>query len=197
MLIVVEGPMGVGKTSLTQLLARYFGAETCLEMPGDNPFLAELYADGRHALATELHFLLQRCAQWQALPDGLCFSDHGPDKDLLFTTQTLSPAERDLYLQIRARLLPQPPQVDLMIFLDAPLEVLYSRVRARGDQWDAAMQREYLAGVQARYADFFAGYSGAVLDLRGENMDFVAHKKDAKILTDLVGNKLHELGWRS
>ncbi|WP_308388985.1 deoxynucleoside kinase [Acidithiobacillus sp. AMEEHan] len=197
MLIVAEGPMGVGKTSLTQLLASHFGAKTCLETPGNNPFLAELYADGRHALATELHFLLQRCTQWQALPDGLCFSDHGPDKDLLFTAQTLSTAERELYLQIRARLLPQTPQVDLMIFLDAPLAVLHSRVRARGDHWDMAMQREYLAGVQARYAEFFAGYSGSVLDLRGEKLDFVAREKDAKILTDLVGNKLHELGWRN
>ncbi|MEY2341187.1 deoxynucleoside kinase [Acidithiobacillus sp. IBUN Pt1247-S3] len=197
MLIVCEGPMGAGKTSLTHLLAGHFQATECLETPADNPFLAELYADGRHALATELHFLLQRCRQWQALPAGLCFSDHSPSKDLLFTAQTLDEAERDLYLRIRSKLLPQPPQVALMIFLDAPLDLLYARIAARGDRWDAAMQRAYLAQVQTRYADFFAAYPGEHIDLRGQGLDFVARENDAKILTELVGNKLHELGWQS
>ena len=197
MLVVCEGPMGAGKTSLTRLLAGHFGAVEYLESPGDNPFLAQLYAGHRHALATELHFLLQRAQQWQALPEGLCFSDYGPEKDLLFTAQTLDQAERELYLRIRAEIFPRPPQVGLMIFLDAPLDLLYSRVAARGDRWDTAMQREYLAQVQARYADFFTHSQGEHIDLRGQDLDFVARQKDATILTDLVENKLHELGWRS
>ncbi|MEL5849010.1 MAG: deoxynucleoside kinase [Candidatus Igneacidithiobacillus chanchocoensis] len=82
MLIVCEGPMGAGKTSLTRLLAKHFSAPAYLERPQDNPFLADLYAAHRHALATELHFLLERSVQWQALPAGLCCSDHAPDKDL-------------------------------------------------------------------------------------------------------------------
>ena len=197
MLIVCEGPMGAGKTSLTRLLAQHFAAQSYLERPQDNPFLADLYAAHRHALATELHFLSERSEQWQNLPAGLSCSDHAPDKDLLFTAQTLDPLERELYLRLRARLLPTPPRVDLMIFLDAPLDLLYARIAARGDQWESALQKDYLAGIQARYRDYFATYSGPHIDLRGSSLDFVAQAKDATILTDLVGNKLHELGWSS
>ncbi|WP_248885022.1 deoxynucleoside kinase [Acidithiobacillus acidisediminis] len=196
MLIVCEGPMGAGKTSLTRILAQHFQASQCLETPGDNPFLAELYRGHRHALATELHFLLQRQQQWQTLPATLCFSDHGPDKDLLFSAQTLDAQERELYLRIRAEILPQTPNIALMIFLDAPVDTLYARIAARGDQWDQALTRDYLAQIRARYDDYFSQYAGNCLDLRGQDLDFVARAKDATILTDLVGNKLHELGWR-
>jgi deoxyadenosine/deoxycytidine kinase len=195
MLIVCEGPMGAGKTSLTRLLAKHFSAPAYLERPQDNPFLADLYAAHRHALATELHFLLERSEQWQALPAGLCCSDHVPDKDLLFSAQTLDPLERELYLRLRARLMPTPPPVALMIFLDAPLDLLYARIAERGDRWEGALQKSYLAGIQTRYADYFAAYSGPHIDLRGSSLDFVAREKDAIILTDLVGNKLDELGW--
>ncbi len=194
MLVVVEGPMGAGKTTLTRLLSAHFQATAYYEDPGRNPFLADLYSAQRHALATELHFLLQRRAQWQQLSADLCFSDHGPDKDLLFIQQTLHPLEQELYLQLRQDLLPHLPPIDLLICLDAPLPVLRDRICRRGDRWDAAMDLDYLAQIQKRYELWFAGYQGPCLDLRHRNLDFVGQEKDGIILTELVGKTLRAMG---
>jgi len=194
-LLVVEGPMGAGKTSLARLLAAALAIPSILERPADNPFLGEFYAHRQHVLATELQFLLQRRQTWDSLEgDRLYVSDHGPEKDRIFTPLTLDKESLRLFREIRAALSYNPPPVRLLIYLDRPVDQLLDRIRARQDPWESPLQREYLLRVQEAYRHWLRHYSGPVLDLSGLDGDFVADADHAKILTEMVKNRISELG---
>jgi deoxyadenosine/deoxycytidine kinase len=167
--IVVEGPIGVGKTSLARRLAETFGSELLLEGAADNPFLQRFYRNPRAAaMQTQLFFLLQRAQQMQELRQGDMFepvrvSDFLMDKDQLFAKLTLDREEFKLYEQVYAHLTIDVPKPDLVIYLQAPVDVLIKRIGKRGIGYERGMEPAYLRSLCDAYTRFFHYYDQAPL----------------------------------
>ena len=165
--IAIEGPIGVGKTTLARRLAQRCGAQLLLEQPQDNPFLERFYRDRkRYALPTQLFFLFQRVQQLAELRQPDLF--HGPviadfllDKDALFARLTLADDELRLYEQILAQVAPQAQTPDLVLYLQAPPEVLIERVQRRSVPMENAIGTAYLRQLADSYLRFFHDYDGA------------------------------------
>lgn len=191
--IVVEGPIGVGKTSLARHLAEHLKAEPLLEHTEQNPFLARFYQDmERFALPTQLFFLFQRFNQLRSVAQIDMFSqltvaDFLLDKDPLFARLTLNNDELHLYQQIYATLSPQAPRPDLVIYLHAQAETLVERVRRRGAEFERPMSEAYLALVAESYNRFFYHYTGTpVLIVNSERLNFVERPADFALLLERV-----------
>jgi len=167
--IAVEGPIGVGKTTLARRLAASLGGETLLEAPQDNPFLERFYADPRsHALPTQLSFLLQRAQQMRVLEQHDLFApvrvaDFMLEKDRLFAQLTLEPDELALYERVYEQLVDDVPAPDLVIYLQAPVDVLLERVAMRGIDYEARIDRRYLERLAEAYTRFFFHFEAAPL----------------------------------
>lgn len=168
-IIVVEGPIGVGKTSLAKRLAEALGYDLLLEDPDDNPFLDRFYENPRSAaLPTQLHFLFQRAKQFERLKQHDLFqpsfvADFMLEKDRLFARATLADDEFDLYEKVYASLTIEAPRPDLVVYLQAPADVLLARIRQRGRAYEQAISDDYLSRVADNYVDFFLAYRGAPL----------------------------------
>jgi len=187
--IVVEGPIGVGKTSLTKKLAATLQADILLEGADDNPFLPKFYQDmERYALATQLFFLFQRVEQVRGLKQGDLFgtatvADFILDKDPLFARMTLSDEEFHLYQQIYGHLRPQTVMPDLVIYLQAPVEILFERVRRRGLSYERPISTEYLERLVESYSRYFYQYEASpLLIVNSENLNFVDDEQDYELL---------------
>jgi len=165
--IVVEGPIGVGKSSLAARLARHLGAELLLEQPAENPFLQRFYADmPGYAFQTQLFFLFQRLKQMQALAQPSVFaqsvvSDFVFAKDAIFARLNLSDDEHRLYQQMYAQVAPQVPEPDLVVWLQAGPATLLQRVRRRAVPMEQGIELGYLQRLVDAYAAHFHGYDGA------------------------------------
>ena len=167
--IVVEGPIGVGKTTLARRLAESLGTDLLLEAASDNPFLPRFYQDPKTAaLPTQLHFLFQRVRQTEALRQTDLFrpaliADFLIQKDRLFAKVTLNNDELDLYEQVYNRLTLEAPAPDLVIYLQASVDDLLRRVHARGNDFERNISEEYLQAVSNAYIDFFYDYNQSPL----------------------------------
>jgi deoxyadenosine/deoxycytidine kinase len=191
--IVVEGPIGVGKTSLAQRLAKHADAQPLLEKPQDNPFLANFYQDpARYALPTQLFFLFQRINEVRDLAQMDLFrsrtvSDYLFEKDELFARLTLSDDEYKLYQSIYKGLAPQAPAPDLVIYLQAPTYTLVERVRRRGNRYERMIQDDYLARLSNSYGEFFHHYDEApLLVVNSEHLNFVDNAGDFELLLERI-----------
>ena len=189
--IAVEGPVGVGKTTLTNLLAESFGYETFLEKPSDNPFLGDFYKNpSQSALATQLFFLFQRVKQIQDLKQGDIFtpvhvSDFLLDKDKLFAQVTLSEHELSLYNQIYDYLSLDLPTPDLVIYLQAETKTLFERVLRRGREIEKGISFEYLDLLNESYKEFFLHYDRSpVLIVNSEFLDLAHNQNDYMLLLE-------------
>ena len=195
--LVVEGPIGAGKTSLARRLAARLSADMILEQPGENPFLARFYEDmARYALPTQLFFLFQRSRMLESLAQPDMFgravvADFLLDKDPLFARLTLSEDELALYQKIYDALRPRIAVPDLVIYLQAQPATLVERVRRRAAGFERGISEEYLALLAESYARFFYYYTAApVLIVNSENLNFVDRDKDFELLvTRLRGMK--------
>ena len=189
--IAIEGPIGVGKTTLAQLLADSFGYQTFLEKPAENPFLGDFYKNpSKNALATQLFFLFQRVKQIQDLKQGDIFtpvhvSDFLLDKDKLFAQVTLSEHELSLYNQIYNYLSLDLPTPDLVIYLQAETKTLFERVLQRGREIEKGISFEYLDLLNESYKEFFLAYDRSpVLIVNSEFLDLAHNQNDYMLLLE-------------
>ena len=195
--IVVEGPIGVGKTTLARRLAESFAAELLLEEPQENPFLARYYENPRaHALSTQLYFLLQRARQIHGLRQSDLFSrvrvaDYLMDKDRLFAELTLAPDELTLYRQVYSQVVGETLRPDLVIYLQAPVAVLQDRIASRGIGYEQAIDAQYLQRLVSAYTRFFYHYDASPLVIiNAASIDFANRDEDYQLLFD----KLQDVG---
>ena len=193
--IVVEGPIGVGKTALTRALARRFAARTVFEIVEENPFLASFYQDrNKFAFQTQLFFLLSRFKQQQELFQQELFSqatvsDYLFAKDRIFASITLDPNELALYERIYEHLGPRVMKPDLVIYLQARLDVLLARIRKRGREFERRFDAEYLAELSRTYNDFFHRYDETpLLVINTSDIDFVESEKGFEELIRAMGS---------
>ena len=167
--IVIEGPIGVGKTSLARRLSESFGSELVLEDAAGNPFLERFYQDPRSAaLPTQLFFLFQRAEQMQTLNQHDLFApvrvaDFLMDKDRMFAELTLNADELQLYQQVAERLSIQAPTPDLVVYLQAPVDVLRQRIIGRGIKSEQLIASDYLTRLVDIYSRFFHEYNNSPL----------------------------------
>ena len=167
--IAIEGPIGVGKTSLAKRLAERYDSELLLEEADANPFLSGFYEDARKAaLQTQLFFLFQRVNQLEKLRQADLFgetrvADFLMDKDRLFAEITLDQNELKLYDQVRAALEFQPPAPDLVVYLQAPVDTLIFRIGRRGINYEQQIRRRYMDRLTDAYARFFHDYDASPL----------------------------------
>ena len=194
--IVVEGPIGVGKTSLAKRLAETFNIELLLESASENPFLPAFYENPETAaLPTQLYFLFQRVKQVETLCQSDMFkpsqiADFLVDKDKLFAKATLNDAEFDLYQQVYNRLMLTAPVPDLVIYLQAKPEILLARILNRGIDYEKNIDELYLKKISDAYVDFFYHYdSSPLLIINTENFDPVNGSNHYNILLEHI-NKL-------
>jgi deoxyguanosine kinase len=183
--LVVEGPIGVGKTSLARRLAASLSAQLVLEQAAQNPFLERFYKNPRAgALPAQLYFLLQRAQQLAALKQADLFAptrvaDYLFEKDRLFARVTLDDAEYALYEQLYAKLDIQVPKPDLVVYLQAPVDVLQERILRRGVDYEQYIERQYLERLNEAYARFFHEFDGApLLIVNAASIDPIANQRD-------------------
>lgn len=191
--LVVEGPIGCGKTTLANRLAQRLGATTLLEDAAANPFLPQFYRDmRRYALPTQLFFLFQRVEQIESLKQLELFgkptvSDFTLAKDPLFARLTLDDAEYQLYSQIYGHVKPRAPVPDLVIYLQASVETLVSRVRKRGNPMERGIDDDYLRRLSEAYTRHFHAYDeGPLLIVNSERLDFVTNLEHLDLLVQRI-----------
>jgi deoxyadenosine/deoxycytidine kinase len=191
--IVVEGPIGVGKTSLARRLAKSFDAELILEAVDENPFLERFYRSGRSvALPAQLFFLFQRARQIEALRQSDLFSpiriaDFHLDKDRLFAETNLDTEELSLYNQISDKLDIDAPVPDLVVYLQASVDALMQRISRRGVPYERAIDRQYLEKLTEAYAQYFHSYDdGPLLIVNASSIDPVHNDDDYEQLYEQI-----------
>ena len=191
--IVVEGPIGCGKTSLANRLAQRLGAATLLEDPRANPFLPLFYRDmRRYALPTQLFFLFQRVGQLEALKQPDLFgkpivADFALAKDPLFARLTLDDAEYKLYSTIFDHVRPQAPVPDLVVYLQASTDTLLHRVKKRGNPIESGIGDDYLRALSEAYTRYFHQYDDSpLLIVNSERLNFVDNASHLDMLVERI-----------
>lgn len=197
--IVVEGPVGVGKTTLAEFLGKELNGRTLFEVAEQNPFLSQFYRDReKHAFQTQLFFLLSRFQQQQALFQQDLFnqvtvSDYLFAKDRIFAALNLSPAEIALYDRVYDLLRPRVVRPDLVIYLQARLDVLLERISKRGRAYEEAFDPDYLARITSTYNDFFFHYDETpLLVINTSDIDLAHNPEHQEAILSLV--KRHRKG---
>lgn len=191
--IAIEGPIGVGKTSLTRRLADSFNYDLVLEKPEENPFLERFYRNPQqHALATQLFFLFQRARQLQELKQDDLFepvrvADFLIDKDRLFAHMNLDPDEFGIYNNVYDHLTFDAPTPDLVIFLQAPTPVLLERIQKRGIAAEQTITADYLENLNNAYTEFFHYYDKSpLLIVNSSDIDLVGNDSDYEQLLQQI-----------
>ena len=187
--IVIEGPIGVGKSSLAKRLAQSLDAQLVLEQADQNPFLERFYKSPRaNAFATQLFFLFQRARQMEDVRQEDLFgavrvADYLLEKDRLFARVTLDDAEYALYEKVYERVVTDAPRPDLVVYLQAPVDILLDRIARRGIRYEQAIDKGYLERVTQAYARFFHSYdTSPLLIVNAASIDPVNNAADYQLL---------------
>lgn len=191
--IVVEGPIGAGKTSLSRLLAEALQARLMLEVVEENPFLAAFYEDPeRFAFKAQAFFLLSRYKQIQDLSQGALFfphtvSDYLFDKDFIFASLNLRGDEWELYQDLYQQLRPKLTQPDLIVYLRARPELLLARIARRARPFEQRIEAGYLRRLGEAYDAYFSHYQGPLHVVEAADYDFVASEIDReRLVSDIL-----------
>ena len=194
-LIAIEGPIGVGKTTLARRLAETLGSEVVLENVNDNPFLDRFYQNRRQAaLATQLFFLFQRSQQIQDIRQDDLFAssrvfDFLMQKDKLFAKVNLDEEEYKLYEQVYDKLLIDAPKPDLVVYLQAPTDTLVQRIESRGVASEMGIERDYLEQLNQTFSEFFLYYDESpLLIVNSKDIDFASSDDDYNMLVAQIMN---------
>jgi len=197
--LVIEGAIGVGKTTLARMLRDHFHAQLLLEVFEENPFLARFYESrARYAFQTQMFFLLSRYRQQrqqvpQLLAQGPLISDYMFAKDRLFARLNLSGDEWEIYQQIHQALSEQIPTPDLIVYLQADTEVLLGRIAQRDRPYERDMDAEYIEALRQAYDRFFAGQQAVpVLSIDTNHLNFVTDPEDFRQVVDRIRSALQE-----
>ena len=194
--IAIEGPIGVGKTTLANKIATTFNYDAFLEQPAENPFLKNFYRNpSQSALATQLFFLFQRMQQIQDLKQRSLFetvrvADFLIEKDRLFAEVTLSNEEMDLYDKVYDHITLDAPTPDLVIYLQAPIDVLKERITKRGNINEQYLTLEYLEKLNDAYSRFFLDYNDApLLIINAADINLESNEDDYEsLITTIMSN---------
>ena len=194
--IAIEGPIGVGKTTLANKIAETLNYDAFLEQPAENPFLKNFYRNpSQSALATQLFFLFQRMQQIQDLKQRSLFetvrvADFLIEKDRLFAEVTLSMEEMDLYDKVYDHLTLDAPTPDLVIYLQAPIDVLKDRITKRGNINEQYLTLEYLEKLNDAYSRFFLDYNNApLLIINAADINLESNEGDYEsLITTIMSN---------
>ena len=191
--IAIEGPIGVGKTTLANKIAETFNYDAFLEQPAENPFLKNFYRNpSQSALATQLFFLFQRMQQIQDLKQRSLFenvrvADFLIEKDRLFAEVTLSNEEMNLYDKVYEHITLDAPTPDLVIYLQAPIEILKERITKRGNINEQYLTLDYLERLNDAYSRFFLDYKDApLLIIISANINLESNEKDYETLITMI-----------
>ena len=191
--IAIEGPIGVGKTSLSNKLAEDFSARLLLEQVDDNPFLEQFYQDPQKlGLPTQLYFLTTRSKQLRSLSQedifsSVSISDFLMEKDRLFAELILNKEQFQLYDYIYEKLVSDIIKPDLVIYLQASVEVLLKRIQQRGRRFERLIEIGYLEKLNSVYLDFFHHYKDApLLIINVEEIDFIDNEADYRQLLERI-----------
>ncbi|MFK7602302.1 deoxynucleoside kinase [Deinococcus sp. SM5_A1] len=196
MYLVIEGPIGVGKTSLSRRLSARYGAELNLEVVEENPFLARFYEQpDAYAFQVQVFFLLSRFKQLSALAQpglfsGNVVSDYLFAKDFIFAAMNLKDAEFALYEDLYSHLSPRLPTPDLVVYLRADTDELLHRIARRGRPFEQDMQAGYLAELTARYDEYFRTYDHPLLTVQAGDIDFVGNAEHEELILARVHEAL-------
>ena len=191
--IAIEGPIGVGKTTLANKIAETFNYDAFLEQPAENPFLKNFYRiPSQSALATQLFFLFQRMQQIQDLKQRSLFenvrvADFLIEKDRLFAEVTLTNEEMDLYNKVYEHITLDAPTPDLVIYLQAPIEILKERITKRGNINEQYLTLDYLERLNDEYSRFFLDYKSApLLIINAADINLESNDEDYESLITMI-----------
>lgn len=211
--IAIEGPIGVGKTTLSNILSKHFGYEVLREIVEENPFLSKFYTDIKgYALQTEAFFLFNRVKQLEDTQSNFLsksknvISDYHIIKNLIFAGITLDKMQFHRYKQVYTTFVNDLPQPDIIIYLNSDVDVLMKKIAMRDRSFERQMDVNYIKELSEEYKYYFNPFSikhnfmgkePIIIEVDNSNLDFINNEKDRQFIIEKLESAIKSLGGRN